>query len=91
MSNGRITAESVRRAQQELDDAAAEHGGHCEDDSVSDVCLQVCAPAGKVWVASDGAHIVCVTAYGPQQWLDDAVSDAVERIAQGTRDAMEDE
>lgn len=89
MSKQDITSASVRRAVRALNAAAAVHGGRVEDDSTADVCLQVCAPAGKVWTASDGQHIVCGTAYGPQAWLDAAVSDAVTRIAEGVKDDPE--
>ena len=75
-----------------LASAAAQHDGTVEDDSVGlYVNLQVCAPEGKVWVDSDGEHLVVSTARGPQSWLDDAVADALQRIAQGTKDAPEDD
>ena len=82
----------VAEAKRKLNSAAKKFGGHIEDDSVgNEVRLQVCAPEGKWWMAADGPHLVVTTFRGPQSWLDDVVEDALERIACGVQDAIEEE
>lgn len=78
----------VAAAIKKLNQAAAVFGGHVEDDSDGQgICLQVCAPDGKHWVESGGPHLVVFTYAGPQSWLDDAVTDGLERIAEGVCEA----
>jgi len=78
----------VAAAKRTLERAAAKFGGHVEDDSAgSAVNLQVCAPEGKVWSESYSEHLVVATYKGPQAWLDDAVQDALARIAYGVEEA----
>lgn len=72
-----------------LNAAAAKFGGCVEDDSHSDVVLQVCAPDGKVWAASGSTMLIVTTARGPQEWLDEAVEDALQRIAYGVANEEE--
>jgi hypothetical protein len=73
-----------------LNTAAKKFGGHVENDSVGNyITLQVCSPAGKVWSASGSVHLVVTTYRGPQEWLDDAVEDALERIAYGVEESEE--
>jgi hypothetical protein len=78
----------VAAAIKTLNAAAAKFGGHVEDDSGTDVCLQICAPEGKVWAESGSQHIVVCTKYGPQEWLDKAVDCGLDEISLGIQDAI---
>ena len=67
-------------------------GATIEDDSAGDEYrLQAQAPDGKRWNESDGHHLVISCYRGNPSWLTLAVSDGIERIKSGLRDATQEE